>query len=97
MALIQVTISELTGAANKIAKSNESFREAVAAVKAATEALADTWEGPTRDAFVAEQEQIDGWYKSMSDCVDQYVASMNAAANAYLETDAAASNLIKSN
>ncbi|MBR5546627.1 MAG: WXG100 family type VII secretion target [Clostridia bacterium] len=97
MALIQVTISELTGAASKIAKANESFREAVAAVKAASEQLGDTWEGPTRDAFVAEQEQIDKWYNMMSDCVAQYVASMNSAASAYLETDAAASNLIKSN
>lgn len=96
MALIQVTISELTGAASKIAKANESFREAVAAVKAASEQLGDTWEGPTRDAFVAEQEQIDKWYNMMSDCVAQYVASMNTAANEYINTDMAARDLINS-
>lgn len=96
MAIIQVTISELRGAANKIAKANEGFREAVAAVKAASEALGDTWEGPTRDAFIAEQEQIDKWYNMMSECVDQYVASMNTAATEYENTDMAARDLIKS-
>ena len=96
MALIQVTISELQSAAGKIAKANETFREAVAAVKTASEALGDVWEGTARDAFVAEQQQIDKWYNMMSECVDQYVASMNTAASEYLNTDAAARDLINS-
>lgn len=96
MALIQVTVSELQSAANKISKANETFRETAAAVKTAAEALGDTWEGPSRDAFIAEQEEIDNWYRLMSECVDAYVASMNTAATEYLETDKAASDLIKS-
>ena len=95
MALIQVTVSELQSAASKIAKANETFRETVAAVRAASEALGDTWEGPTRDTFIAEQEEIDTWYNMMAECVDQYVQSMNVAAAEYLNTDKAAADLIR--
>ncbi|MBE5801779.1 MAG: WXG100 family type VII secretion target [Clostridiales bacterium] len=95
MALIEVTISELQGAASKISKANETFREAAAAVKSASEALAGTWEGTSRDAFVAEQQEIDNWYKMMAECVAQYVESMNAAASAYQQTDSEAAQQIR--
>lgn len=88
MAMIEVTLSELQGAANKVSQSNESFREAAAALKAAADELAGTWEGTAHDAFVAEQQQIDTWYRQMAECVDAYVASMKAAAEAYARTDA---------
>lgn len=95
MPMIEVTISELQGAATKVSQSNESFREAAAALKAAADELAGTWEGTAHDAFVAEQQQIDAWYKQMAECVDAYVDSMKNAAEAYLRTDAEGVSLIK--
>ena len=87
MALIQVTISELENAAAKISRANENFRTAATNLKAAADALAQTWEGPSQEAFADEHVQIDNWYKQMADVVDQYVGTMQVAAQKYNETD----------
>lgn len=95
MAIIEVTPSELCSAAGKISQSNDTFREAAAALKAAADELAGTWEGTAHEAFVDEQEQIDTWYKQMAECVDAYVKAMQDAATSYEETDAEGVGIIK--
>lgn len=95
MAIIEVTVSDLQNASSKISQANETFREAAAALKAAADQLAGTWEGTSRDTFVQEQQEIDNWYKAMSEVVDQYVASMKNAAEQYESTDAEAAALIR--
>lgn len=97
MPLIKVKVSELQSAASKVSQANQTFREAAAALKAAGDALAETWEGGAHDTFVQEQEQIDRWYKTMAEVVDGFVASMKQAAVDYPETDARAAQLIRSN
>lgn len=95
MPMIEVTISELQNAASKISQSNEALRETAAALKAAADDLASAWEGNAREAFVAEQEQIDAWYKQMAECVETYVGTMKTAAQKYVNTEAEAVKLIK--
>lgn len=95
MANIEVTPDELRSAANRIAQSNDAFRNAATELKAAADELAGTWEGVAHDTFVAEQEQIDNWYKLMAECVDTYVKAMQDAANSYEETDAAGAARIR--
>lgn len=95
MALIQVTLSELQNAASKIAQANETFLEAATALKAAADALAETWEGTSHDSFVQEQEEIDKWYKMMNEVVTAYVDSMNVAVTEYNETDKGAAAMIR--
>lgn len=97
MSLIKITISELQGAATKVSQANETFREAAAALKAAADALAETWEGGAHDVFVQEQEQINKWYETMAEVVDGFVTSMNQAAVDYNETDQAGAQLIRKN
>jgi len=92
---IEVTISELVGAANSIKQANENFRTAAQAMKQASQALADEWSGDARDAFVAEQEQIDSWYVTMAEVVDTFIAAMQQSANDYNETDSEAANIVK--
>lgn len=92
---IEVTISELSNAANSIKQANENFRQANEAMQQAAQALAEEWSGDARDSFVAEQEQIDGWYKTMAEVVDAFVAQMNQTVNDYNETDNEAANAIK--
>lgn len=97
MPLIKVKISELQNAASKVSQANASFRDAAMALKAAADALADTWDGGAHDAFVQEQEQIDKWYKMMAEVVDGFVDSLNQAAIDYIETDITGANLIRRN
>lgn len=97
MALIEVTVSELQGAASRISKANETFRDAANALKNAADELAGLWKGTASEAFVEEQQEIDTWYKMMADCVDEYVSSMNTAADDYLRTDEEAAAMIGKN
>ncbi|MGN0996881.1 MAG: WXG100 family type VII secretion target [Candidatus Ventricola sp.] len=97
MPLIKVTISELQGAANKVSQANSNFRDAAAALKAAADALADTWEGGAHDAFVQEQDQINKWYDTMAEVVDGFVSSMTQAAADYEATDQAGAQIVRRN
>ena len=92
---IELTMSELVGATNSIKQANEAFRQAANAMKQAAQALAEEWSGDARDAFVAEEEQIDSWYATMAEVVDGYIAAMQQTAADYEETDTAAANAVK--
>lgn len=94
---IKVSTSEMQNAASKVSQANETFRAAAAALKAAANALADTWEGGAHDAFVQEQQEIDKWYAMMADVVDGFVANLNQSAVDYDETDAKGAQMIRSN
>lgn len=87
MASIRVSPEMLSNAATKIAQQNENFLRASADLKRAADALAATWDGQDHDAFVREHEQIDRWYKRMSEVVAAYVAGMKQAASEYQEMD----------
>ena len=87
MMKIEVTASELKAGASKIDDANNDVREAANALKQATETLAGMWEGPSKEAFVQEQAQIDAWYQQMINVVTQYAQSMKDAADAYTQTD----------
>ena len=91
----EVTISELSNAANSIKQANENFRQANEAMQQAAQALAEEWSGDARDSFVAEQEQIDSWYKTMAEVVDGFVNAMNQSVTDYNDTDSEAANVIK--
>ena len=92
---IEVTISELSNAANSIKQANENFRQANEAMQQAAQARAEEWSGDARDSFVAEQEQIDSWYKTMAEVVDGFVNAMNQSVTDYNDTDSEAANVIK--
>lgn len=94
-ARIEVTISELEGAADKIIQACEQYESAAASLKAAADGLAGTWEGDSQIAFVNEQEQANAWYKKMAAIVNQYAAQMKAAAAKYVSTDADAAGHIR--
>jgi len=94
---IKVSPSEMQNAASKVSQANETFRAAAAALKAAANELADTWEGGAHDAFVQEQQEIDKWYAAMAEVVDGFVTNLNQSAVDYDETDAKGAQLIRRN
>ena len=87
MASIKVSPEMLSNAAAKIEQQNENFLRASTQLKRAADALAATWDGQDHDEFVREQEQIDQWYKRMSEVVTTYAAGMKQAASEYQEMD----------
>lgn len=95
MAFVEVTISELQSAASTISQANEEFLEAVEAMKSAVEALNASWEGPAHDAFNDEQQQMDRWYRAMSDVVSTYVEQINTTARTYAQMDATGKQIVQ--
>ena len=85
--IIEVTLSELRDAASKISKENQNFRDSVAALMTATNDLAEGWEGEAHEDFVSTMQDRQQWYEKMMDLVDEYVKSMNEAAQQYEELD----------
>ncbi len=92
---IEVSISELQSAANKITQAAGDYQNAVESLKSAADQLAATWEGDSQVAFVTEQEAAYNWYKKMVALCEEYAQSMNVAAARYMETDAQAASTIK--
>ena len=95
MSFTRVTVSELQSAAARFSQSNQTMREAAAALKAAADALADTWEGEAHDVFVNEQQRINQWYETMFEVIDGFVAAMNQASVEYVNTDQMGAQRIK--
>lgn len=96
MANIKVTVSELQNGATKIMQANEAFIEAANALKAASDALAGTWEGSSQVKFAAGVEKGAAWHKAMSECVMGYAAAMSEAATNYDNADKEAASIIRS-
>ena len=96
MAYIKVTVSELQNGATKIMQANEAFMEAANALKAASDALAGTWEGTSQVKFASAVEKSASWHKLMSECVQGYAAAMNEAATNYDNADKEAASIIRS-
>ena len=96
MARFEVTVSEMQSAANKISQAAQDFLNAANQTFASAQQLAESWEGDSQVAFVAEQQQANEWYKKMVEIVNTYVASLNNAAKAYQQADSEAAANIKS-
>ena len=96
MAIIQVTVSEMQNAVNKISQAAENFLNAAGQTFTAAQTLAESWEGDSQVAFVAEQQKANEWYKKMVEIVNTYVQSLQTAAKNYQEADAQAAANIKS-
>ena len=96
MARFEVTISEMQNAANKISQAAQDFLNAANQTFSSAQQLAESWEGDSQKAFVAEQQQANEWYKKMIDIVNTYVQSLQNAAKTYQQADAESAANIKS-
>lgn len=94
MQTLKVTISELQHGSSALRSAKQAFLEASTQMKQAANELGETWEGPARDVFIREQEQIDQWYQQMAEVVENYAAAMDKAAIQYQETDAEGAQII---
>ena len=96
MARFEVTVSEMQSAANKISQAAQDFLNAANQTFASAQQLAESWEGDSQVAFVAEQQQANEWYKKMVDIVNTYVTSLQNAAKTYQTADNESASNIKS-
>jgi len=95
MAKIEVTLSEMTGAADRIKKSAEDFLSVAGQVMASADSLAAAWEGDSQRAFLEEQRAANEWYRQMVDLVNAYVGDLREAARLYEEADQDSAAAIK--
>ncbi len=95
-ARLEVTVSELQQAANNINNSADDYEGAANELKNAADELAATWEGDSQVAFVDEQTRAYEWYRKMAEICRQFANAMQQAAQKYEETDAQATNTIRS-
>jgi WXG100 family type VII secretion target len=96
MARFEVTVSEMQNAANKISQAANDFLNAAGQTFTAAQTLADSWEGDSQVAFVAEQQKANEWYKKMVEIVNTYVTNLQNAAKSYQQADAESAANIKS-
>jgi WXG100 family type VII secretion target len=87
MAQFNVTVSEVTNAATKIASAANDFLTTAGKVMQAAEALGSSWEGDSQVAFMQEQQNAHSWYEKMAEIVTTYVESLNQAAKKYQDAD----------
>lgn len=95
MTEITVTISEMKSVAGTIERAVRDFREAAEQVFQCAEALSETWEGASRDAFIQEQQNANEWYNQMMDIVNDYVTILHTAADDYQTADTTAASIIR--
>ena len=95
MAKIEVTLSEIRNAANKIRKASDDFLSSAGKVLSSAEALSRTWEGDSQVAFMAEQRRANDWYKKMMALVSTYVSNLQEAARLYESADNESASAIK--
>lgn len=95
MARLEVTISEMYNAANKIHQAADDYLSAACKVYAAAETLGASWEGDSQVAFMQEQQKAAEWFKKMAALVESYVEMIQRAAKAYQQADEQAANNIR--
>ena len=95
MAKIEVTISEIRGAAAKIRKASDDFLSNASRVLSTAEALSQSWEGDSQVAFMNEQRTANEWYKQMMTLVSTYISNLQEACQLYEGADAESANAIK--
>ena len=95
MAKIEVTLSEMKGAANKIQKACGDFlTEAEQTMKYAS-ALGSSWEGDSQVAFMTEQRHANDWYKKMGSLVESFVGNLKDASQLYENADEESASAIR--
>lgn len=82
-AQIIVQITELTAAVNEMNQAADIYEEAVESAKSAAAELASKWEGASKDAFVAHQENAYNWYKSILSVVREMIGVIRKAIDMY--------------
>ena len=97
MTSFTVTISQMHGASGKIARAVADFQQAARQVLQCAEALGASWEGDSHEAFIAEQRHANEWYNRMMEIVNEYVATINTAADDYQAADDSAASIIRGN
>jgi WXG100 family type VII secretion target len=95
MAKIEVTLSEIRGAATKIKKASEEFLSCAGKVLSTAETLSHSWEGDSQVAFMEEQRLANEWYRQMMALVNTYVSNLQEAAQLYEGADAESASAIR--
>ena len=85
----------LAQAAMKMNEALENYREATNAVKSAADELASKWEGATRDAFVANQEDAYKWYVGIADVVSGAITLAKQCLERYEEAESRLQSLMR--
>ena len=95
MAKIEVTLSEMRSSASRIEKASSEFLSQASKVLSTAETLAQSWEGDSKVAFIAEQRKANDWYQQMMTLVNTYVSNLKEAAQLYETADEESAAAIK--
>ncbi len=90
-----VQAAELAQAANEMNQAAEIYEEAVEASKSAANDLASKWEGATKDAFVAHQENAYTWYQQMLRIIREMIQVIRKFIDLYNEMEDAVKSIVE--
>lgn len=97
MAVLQMLVqaAELIAAANEMNQAMEIYKDAVETAKSAAADLASKWEGASKDAFVAQQEDAYNWHNSIIQIVIQMIDVVRKAIEVYNNMEDTVKGIIK--
>lgn len=95
MGIIDVTLSEMDTAADRIEKASEDYLAVAKKVISSAESLSNSWEGDSQVAFIEEQRKAYEWYQQMMELVADYISKLRSARQQYESTDQESAALIK--
>ena len=97
MGLIELLVSaaEMLAALSDMNAAMDSYKEAVDAAKSAAEDLASKWEGASKDAFVAHEEDAYTWHNQILDVAKQMIETVRKVVDLYNSTEDAVKNIVK--
>ena len=90
-----VQAAELLQAANQMNQAMEIYQEAVETSKTAAADLASKWEGATKDAFVAHQENAYSWHQKIITVALEMIGVVRKAIDMYNEMEDAAKSIVQ--
>ena len=89
-----VEIAKLAVAEAEIQRALSDYRQTVARVKSAGDALAANWEGEAQKVFVVEHQNAYKWHNSIIEIVMGYVNTLKSTAEKYTNADTMVKSLI---
>ena len=89
-----VEVAKLAIAEAEIQRALADYRQTVAKVKAAGDALAANWEGEAQKVFVTEHQNAYKWHNSIIEIVMGYVNTLKTTAEKYTNADSMVKSLI---
>lgn len=90
-----VQASELLQAAAEMNQAMELYHQAVDAAKTAAAELASKWEGASKDAFVAHQENAYNWHMSIIGVVNEMISLIRKAVDLYNQMEDTVKNIMQ--